>query len=122
MAKTNPYVEFIIEQFEALGIITARSMFGGHTLYCNDIPFALIANSEIFLKADDKNRPEFEARGLQAFRPFEGKPGVMQYFQTPPEVFEDREALQHWGWGAVEAGRRAQAKKKTRPKKRQATN
>ena len=105
-----------MEQFAPLGTITVRAMFGGHTLYCEGIPFALIANNAVFLKADDHNRPVFEARELQPFKPFEDKPGVMQYYQTPPEIFEDPQALREWGGPAVEAGRRAQAKKKPKQK------
>jgi DNA transformation protein len=107
------FVEFVKERMEPLGEITTRAMFGGHTVYCDGVVFALIAGGALYLKADEKNRPEFEARGLEAFRPFEG-PGVMQYYQAPPEMFEDEEALRHWAGAAVEAGRRAQAKKKPR--------
>ena len=115
--KSNSYVEFLLEQFQPLGGITARYMFGGYLLYCDAIPFALVADGNVFLKADDVNRPEFEARGLSAFRPYPDKPDVMQYYETPAEVFEDPEALRHWAGGAVAAGRRAQMKKKPRRKK-----
>ena len=53
------------------------------------------------------NIPQFEARGLRAFQPFPDKPGTMKYFQAPPEMFEDPEAMREWAGGAVEAGRRA---------------
>ncbi len=116
MSAKNTYVEFVVEHFEPLGAITARAMFGGHVLYCDGIPFALIASGEVYLKVDRHNRPAFEARGLAPFRPFPDRPGVMQYCQLPPETFEDPEALRLWAGSAVEAGRRAQAGK--RPKTR----
>jgi DNA transformation protein len=108
----NRYVEFVMEQFAPLGTITARSMFGGYTLYCEGIPFALIASEAVYLKVDDQNHAQFEVRGLQAFKPYADKPGVMQYFQIPPEIFEDDQALRAWGGPAIEAGWRALAKKK----------
>jgi DNA transformation protein len=110
--KSNPYIEFLQEQFEPLGEIRAKSMFGGHGLYCDEVFFALVANGEVFLKADDVNRPDFEASGLQPFRPFEG-PSVMQYYQAPAEMFEDSEVLKKWAGGAISAGRRARNKKRT---------
>jgi len=116
MPKPNPYVDYLVDHFEPLGEITARAMFGGHGLYCDGIFFALVASNAVFLKADDVNRPHFEAQGLKAFRPFEDQPGVMQYYEAPAEMFEDTDALKHWAGGAVAAGVRAQAKKK--PKKR----
>jgi DNA transformation protein len=112
MAKSNPYIEFLLEQLEPLGQVTARAMFGGHGLYCDGVFFALVANSALYLKADDQNRPEFEAQGLRAFRPYENKPDVMQYYEAPAEMFEDPALLKHWVEGAVAAGIRAQTKKK----------
>lgn len=106
-----------MEQLEAVGEITARPMFGGHGLYCDGVFFALVANSALFLKADDNNRPEFEAHGLKPFRPFENKEGVMQYYEAPAEMFEDPELLKQWAGGAVAAGVRAQAKKKRKPRR-----
>jgi DNA transformation protein len=76
--------------------------------------FALVANNALYLKADDHNRPAFEARGLEAFHPFEDADAVMQYYEAPPELFEDRKALLEWGGGAVAAGLRARDKKKSR--------
>ena len=67
--KPTAYVEFVIERLEPLGNITARPMFGGFTIYCDDIPFGLVARDALYLKADEQNRPEFEGRGLPAFRP-----------------------------------------------------
>lgn len=115
--KSNPYLEFLVEQMSPLGEITSRSMFGGYCLYCDGTVFALVANQALFLKADDENRGAFDARGLKAFRPFEG-PETMSYYEAPPEIFEDSDAMKHWCGGAVEAGRRAQAKKKPKVTKR----
>jgi DNA transformation protein and related proteins len=91
---------------------------GGHIVYCGGVTFALVSNNALFLKADDHNRSEFEARGLKPFQPFPDKPGTMSYYEIPPEMLEDSGALEHWAGAALEAGRRAQAKKKTKkPKK-----
>ncbi|MCP5117964.1 MAG: TfoX/Sxy family protein [bacterium] len=110
------YVDFVIEQLSPLGTITARKMFGGYCLYCDGTVFAIIAEDTLYLKADDTNRPDFDQAGLPAFKPFDDKPTVMQYYLAPPEVFEDPEALERWVGGAVQAGRRA----KKKPKKRKA--
>jgi len=94
-------------------------MMGGHIVYCDGVPFALVANNELFLKADAHTRPDFVARELKAFQPFPDKPGTMSYCAAPPEMLEDDEALLKWAGGALEAGRRALAKKKpkSKPKK-----
>jgi len=108
----EPYVSFVVEQLAPLGRITSRAMFGGHVLYCDGIVFALIAANTLYLKADEINRPQFEAAGLEAFRPYENLDAVMQYYLAPAELFESIEGIEDWARGAVEAGRRAAAKKK----------
>ena len=114
----SKYIEFVKEQLGELGQITSRAMFGGHCLYCDGTVFALIAEETLYLKADDENRGAFEEAGLPAFQPFDDKPGMtMSYHLAPPEIFEDPQALERWVGGAVQAGRRAQAKKKPRKKR-----
>jgi DNA transformation protein len=95
-----------------------KAMMGGHIVYCDCVPFALVANNALFLKADVHNRSEFEARGLLAFQPFPDKPGTMSYFQAPPEMLEDPDALAKWAGGALQAGQRAQLKKKPKTRSR----
>jgi DNA transformation protein and related proteins len=118
MANRATYIEFLIEQLSPLGEITTRSMFGGHVLYCDGTVFALVASDTLYLKVDQHNQAAFEASGLEAFHPFGDESMVMQYYQAPPEIFEDVDALRRWGAGAVAAGRRGQAKKSPKKKKR----
>ena len=113
MPIKDNFVEFCIEQFSSLGRIDSRYMFGGWCLYCNGNVFALIADGAVYLKGDAESIPEFQARGLQAFRPFPDKPGSMKYFQAPPEIFEDADALRHWCDGAIAASLRTTKKKKS---------
>jgi DNA transformation protein and related proteins len=118
LAKSNPHVEFLLEQLEPLGAITPRAMFGGHGLYCDGVFFALVAKSALFLKADDHNRPEFQERGMQPFRPYEDRNEVMQYYEAPAEIFEDPDLLKHLVGGSIAAGLRAQATKTSKKKRR----
>ena len=87
-------------------------MFGGYCLYCDAVVFALVADGALYLKADDLNRNAFQERGLKPFKPFPDKDEIMSYYEAPPEIFEDPDQLQQWCGGAVEAGRRAQSRKK----------
>jgi DNA transformation protein and related proteins len=118
MAARSTYLEFITEQMAPLGRITSRPMFGGYCLYCDGIVFGLIASDTLYLKVDDVNRPEFEAVGAEAFRPFENQTQVMKYYTAPADLFESVDGLERWGRGAVEAGKRAQTKAPRRRKGR----
>ncbi|HYP06228.1 MAG TPA: TfoX/Sxy family protein [Bryobacteraceae bacterium] len=106
MGVRNPYVEFLTEQFEPVGEITSRAMFGGYCLYCDGIVFALVAGNAVYLKADDENRSRFEDRGLRRFKPFEDRNETMSYYEAPPEIFEDSDAMKDWIGESVNAGRR----------------
>ena len=116
MAKNDPYVEFLVEQFGPLGQIHARAMFGGHCLYCDGITFAIVADQAVYLKADAVNRPAFTARGLSPFRPFPDQDLVMQYYPAPAETFESLDGLREWAGSAVAAGTRS---KKSPTKRKQ---
>lgn len=94
-----------------LGDATARFMMGGYVVYIDGVVCALVADGAVFLKGDAHNIPDFDARGLKAFKPFPDQDLVMKYFQAPPEIFEDPDALRQWVGGALEAGRRAVKKK-----------
>jgi DNA transformation protein len=117
MPAKNAYLDFVAEWLAPLGSVTARSMMGGHILYCDCVVFALIANNTLYLKADAETRPRFEALRLKPFYPFEGK-ASMSYYQPPAEFFEDEEAMLEWGRAAVGAGRRA----KKKPAKKKASS
>src|SRR5579871_5942538 len=111
MANRTSYIEFLIEQLSPLGEITARRLFGGHSLYCNGTVFALVARDTLYLKVDDQTRPEFAALGLETFHPFGDARHSMQYYQAPAELFEHSDAVHLWGGRAVAAGRRAARKR-----------
>ena len=76
--------------------------------------FALVADSAVFLKADDVNRSRFHERGLRAFKPFPDRDEVMSYYEAPPEIFEDPDAMKEWVGESVAAGQRGGKKKRKR--------
>jgi DNA transformation protein len=111
MKPVPPFVSFVLEQFAILGDATARFMMGGYVVYIDGVVCALVADGAVFLKGDAHNIPDFGARGLKAFKPFPDQDLVMKYFEAPPEIFEDPDALRQWVGGALAAGRRAVKKK-----------
>lgn len=116
MAAKNAYVDWITEWLSPLGALTARSMMGGHVLYCNGVVFALVAEGTLYLKGDAETRPKFEALRLKAFRPFPDKPQSMSYYTPPPEFFEDADVMLEWGRAAVAVGMRAKGKPAKKPR------
>ena len=80
-------------------------MFGGVGIYDRDVFFALIADDTLYFKVDDSTRPEFVARGCQAFRPYGEEGEEMQYYRVPDELLEDSESLGHWAERAIRVAR-----------------
>jgi len=89
-------------------------MFGGVGIYSRDSFFALIADDELYLKVDESNRPDFEARGIGPFRPYGPDGEAMQYYPIPADLLEDSEALRLWVDKALAVARRKKGKGRSR--------
>ncbi|MHB1187554.1 TfoX/Sxy family protein [Thiobacillus sp.] len=110
-------MEFVAEQMAFVGGLRIRAMFGGYGIYQDDCMFALIADDRLYFKADATTRAEFEAKGLSPFTYVaRGKSMAMQYFEAPPEVFEEQEAMRTWvdkAYGTALKANRARRKIQT---------
>lgn len=107
MSVTPEFRAFVTDQLgRVLPDLRARPMFGGVGLYAGDLFFALIDDDILYLKVDDTNRPDFEARGLGPFRPFGPDGETMQYYELPADLLEDPEALRPWVDKAIAVARR----------------
>ncbi len=126
MSRRSEFVEFVIDQMAPSGRPRVRAMFGGYGLYRNDRIFAIIVDDRLYFKADPVTRAEFEAKGLRPFAYVaRGKSVTLQYFEAPPEVFEEPDAMRDWAQKAYGAAIRAaesktpnRASRRTRKKPR----
>ena len=104
------FLDFVLEQMSQLRGLRSRSMFGGFGIYQGELFFALIADDRLYLKTDLISRPDFLARGLSPFvYRVQGKVSSMQYYEVPPEVYEDLDSMQLWAEKGIAAARRAAA-------------
>lgn len=87
-------------------------MFGGVGVYAGELFFALIDDDLVYFKADEENRPAFEARGMGPFMPGGEGGEIMQYYQLPEDVLEDPAELGVWMEAAVAVARRKKNGKK----------
>lgn len=99
-----------MELFAPWAAVTTKRMFGGAGVYRDGRIFALIADDQIYLKANDVSRPAFEAAGCKPFV-FETKGGqgiAMSYWAMPPEALDDSDRLIEWAdraWAAAAKAR-----------------
>ena len=112
MPVSDSFVEFVVEQLEAVGPITPKRMFGGVGLYAGDLFFALLSGDVLYLKADDSTRGDLDAAGARPFQPYPDRPagsGTMQYYSVPAVILEDSDALIVWAKKSVAVARAQRA-------------
>lgn len=87
-------------------------MFGGVSIYHNDLMFGLVADDELYLKADAQSIPLFESLGLGSFMyEKDGKMMPMSYYSAPEEIYDDPEQAARWADIGYRAAARADGKK-----------
>ncbi|MEE9167019.1 MAG: TfoX/Sxy family protein [Candidatus Neomarinimicrobiota bacterium] len=115
MPVSESYLEYVLEQLECVGQVSAKKMFGGVGLYLDRLFFGLIANDTLYLKVDDSNRSDYEAAGMGPFRPYGDKSHSMKYYEVPIDVLEDSNTLRVWANKALDIAKRKLPVSKRKP-------
>jgi len=99
---------------EAWGGVSARRMFSGYGLFRQGAMFGLIAGDALYLRVDERNRPDFVAAGAPVFRYRRGAAGEVEirgYMACPPDILEDADRMIGWAQAAASAALAAKAMK-----------
>ena len=108
MKGEREFVMYLSEVFRSFGSISSRRMFGGYGIYHQGLMFGLVADDELYLKADSISAPDFSKAGSLQFEYVKnGVPMKMSYFSAPEEIFENQEIASVWANRAFEAALRA---------------
>jgi len=67
------WIDGITDRLSHLGDNSARTMFGGHSLYWRGVIFAIAHRERLYLKVEDHSKPAFEGRRMGPLRPNERK-------------------------------------------------
>lgn len=70
MASDQRFVDYVVEQIENAGEITAKKMFGEYGLYSDEKLFGLICDNKLFIKPTNSGRA-FISNVVEA-PPYEG--------------------------------------------------
>lgn len=104
----DPLVAHTLELLGPLGHVRSRRMFGGHGFYIDELFVALIADEQLYLKADAQTKDAFVAAGSRPFVYGGGaKPVTMSYWAAPDEALESPPAMAPWARLAIAAALRA---------------
>jgi len=108
----SDFIPFVQELLEDWACVSARRMFGGHGLYHEGLMFAIIMDQRLYLKADEVNRPEFEALGMAPFTyAMKGKVVALSYWAAPDVVFDQPCQAVRWARSAWDAALRGHLSK-----------
>lgn len=115
MAGANEFIDYLVDNLQPLGDVTARAMFGGHGIFTGGRMFALVADQTLYFKADETSMPIFDRRHLEPFMyPVKGELRAMSYRKAPEESLEDPEVLLEWARLAIDAALRAANRRKNK--------
>ncbi len=116
MAIDNDLKALLEEQLAPLGPVVIKRMFGGGGGFLDGLMFGLVIEGVLYLKADDGNRPAFEAEGLGPFSYAKkgGTTTVMSYWQTPEHLLDEPDEMRDWARKAHAAARRSRKPEKSR--------
>ena len=110
--RQSAFADFVLEQMADVPDVAKRSMFGGFGIYRSGLMFALIANEQLYFKADEMLAQEFTAMDLPPFV-YTGKNGstALKYHLAPEAVFEEAEQMARGSDKAYQCAVRAAAEK-----------
>ncbi|MGJ3233360.1 MAG: TfoX/Sxy family protein [Oceanicaulis sp.] len=109
MTVSAEFLDFARELFSGIGHVRSRAMFGGVSLYADDLIFAILAEDVVYLKVDDDLGAELEALGCEPlmFTPKSGEPKAMSYRRLPEEALDDEATARDWGRRALDVALKA---------------
>jgi DNA transformation protein and related proteins len=99
-------VAHVLDLLADWGGVSARRMFRSHGLYRQGAMFGLVSRDVLYLRVDDRNRPEFVAAGSRPFRYQRGPDREVEiggYMECPPDVIEAADDLVAWATKALAA-------------------
>lgn len=93
----SEFVSYLSEVFYEFGDINSRKMFGGFGIYHQGLMFGLVADDELYLKADATSLPEYERNNCSAFEYTKNnKTFKMSYYLAPEIIYDDPEEAKKW--------------------------
>jgi DNA transformation protein len=107
MADRKGFEGRALDRLCELGDISSRPLLGGHGIYWNDVIFGILFRGRLYFKVDEGSKGDYLARGMGPFRPNE-RQTLKSYYEVPPEIIRDREALLAWARPAIRVGQDSQ--------------
>ena len=122
MAGRDEFLAHVLELLSPLGRVAARKMFGGYGLYCDGTFFGIVLDNTLYLKADARNRCEFEGAGCEIFSySRKGKRATLNFYRAPEDAMDAPHLMLPWARSALAAALRSRSGKSPSRKTRETT-
>lgn len=113
IVATEELSEFLREQFEPLGPIMLRRMFGKTGVLCEGVMLGMVTNNTLYFRVDDRNRKVFKE--AERFPPLNyAKKGSfidLAFWRVPERLYDDPDEFIIWARAALAAAHRVSAKR-----------
>ena len=96
MAISDEDIAFALDLFADVGPLSTRKMFGGLSIYCDGVIFAIVmSDGQILLKGQGAMQDRYAALGMQRWHyPQTGKPPTaMPYWHLTNDMLDDPETV-----------------------------
>jgi TfoX/Sxy family transcriptional regulator of competence genes len=103
----------VVARLDGLAGLRSKGMFGGYGLWAEEgLFFGILDDGRVYFRTDAQTRPAYDAAKSTGFRYAADEPESETYRSVPEAVLADAAALLAWAEDAVDATRRAKAKKR----------
>jgi TfoX/Sxy family transcriptional regulator of competence genes len=99
----------VADQLHVMGPVEVGRFFGGARFALDGRQFGFVMKGDLYLRVDDRSRPDFENRGQGPFtyRTRYRTVTVASYYRVPDEVAASSDELSRWAVEALRAARDA---------------
>lgn len=112
MTSKAEFANHIVDLLEDFGSVEVKRMFSGFGLFHQALMIGLVSDGNLYLKADDQSKFEFEAEDATRFTYLkQGKEFKLNYYLAPESFFEDSDETIKWASLAYDAAVRNPNKK-----------
>ncbi len=123
MPVTTSYLELVVDRLEEATSLPLRTkaMFGGVGIYAGAVIFAIVMDDRLYFKVDDTNRGDYEAAGMEAFRPYANKEvRSKSSYEVPTEVLNNGAVLKAWVAKSLDVAQQKSKQRKPKGNKKRA--
>ena len=113
MVASREFTEFLREQLEPVGHVTARRMFGKTGVFCDGVMLGMISDNTLYFRFDDQNREAFKEAEAYPQLSYEKKGQMidLSFLRAPDRLFDEPDELVAWARLALGAAHRIAARR-----------